>query len=290
MLNYDSVTICDGMEKVVRCPNKENIHVLQGFYGKWKNHDCNGIKMDPPGTHTCSKDRQETTRAVRNICQGKNQCTFHADKKIYGDPCPDSNAYLYITFFCMAPGKKIEHQKDKNNHEVVTVLTHGFLVSERKFTAPVESETDKTTSETTVSELTTSHNTSPAEENPTNEKSELDRKLTIPTASPAGDAGIDEGGEPKSVVANPQQGLVDRNNIPPSEGLTENQTTLDPNERNSNVAGKYVHDMVLMIPFIFVLNQPFCELPNLVSSLRITAKIIDILLKNHILLSKISMV
>jgi len=239
VLNYDSVTICDGMEKVVRCPNKENIHVLQGFYGKWKNHDCNGIKMDPPGTHTCSKDRQETTKAVRNICQGKNQCTFVADKKIYGDPCPDSNAYLYITFFCMAPGKHIEHQKDKNNHEVVTVLTHGFLVSERKYAQPVESQTDKTTTERTVSELATTHvgNTSPAEEKPTNEKSELDRKITIPTASPASD--VEEGGEAKSVVASvpesSSESSVDRNNIP-SEGTTENQTTLDPNERNANVA------------------------------------------------------
>ena len=241
VLNYDSVTICDGMEKVVRCPNKENIHVLQGFYGKWKNHDCNGIKMDPPGTHTCSKDRQETTKAVRNICQGKNQCTFVADKKIYGDPCPDSNAYLYITFFCMAPGKHIEHQKDKNNHEVVTVLTHGFLVSERKYAQPVESQTDKTTTERTVSELATTHvgNTSPAEEKPTNEKSELDRKITIPTASPASD--VEEGGEAKSVVASVPESSsepsVDRNNIP-SEGTTENQTTLDPNERNANVAGE----------------------------------------------------
>jgi len=247
VLNYDSVTICDGMEKVVRCPNKENIHVLQGFYGKWKNHDCNGIKMDPPGTHTCSKDRKETTKAVRNICQGKNQCTFIADKKIYGDPCPQSNAYLYITFFCMAPGKHIEHQKDKNNHEVVTVLTHGFLVSERKFAPSVESQPDKATVERTVSEVTTTNteSSSPAEEKPTNEKSELDRKLTIPTASPATDvtSNSDEGAtsrETKSPVAETEvpsaEGLVNRNNIP-SEG-TENQTTLDPTERNSVPAGQ----------------------------------------------------
>lgn len=132
VLNYDSVTICDGSEKVVRCPKKENIHVLQGFYGKWKNHDCYGVKIDPTNSRTCSKDRKETTKVVRDSCQGQNQCTFVADRTIYGNPCPKSDPYLYVTFFCMEPGKKIEHQKDKNNQEVVTVTTHGFLVSEKK--------------------------------------------------------------------------------------------------------------------------------------------------------------
>ena len=120
------------MEKVVRCPNRENIHILQGFYGKWKNHDCHGVHIDPTNANTCSQKRQITTAAVRKSCSGKNQCTFVADRNLLGDPCPRSEPYLYVTFFCLQRGKQLEHERDKDNKEIVTVLTHGYLVSEKR--------------------------------------------------------------------------------------------------------------------------------------------------------------
>lgn len=204
VLNYDSVTICDGMEKVVRCPNKENIHVLQGFYGKWKNHDCNGIKDDPPNTQTCSKDRRKTTKQVREICQGQNQCTFIADKSIYGNPCPDTNAYLYITFFCMAPGKRIDHQRDKFNHEVVTVATHGYLVSEKRYVPEASNIIGLLDSEASKDRTFT------VEHSNTIEKQALERKLVIPIAK---DDNIDSH-EEKYTLHSRMLDVVHRNKIP----------------------------------------------------------------------------
>jgi len=237
VLNYDSVTICDGMEKVVRCPNKENIHVLQGFFGKWKNHDCNGIKMDPSGTQTCSQNRKETTRTVRSTCQGKNQCTFAADKQVYGNPCPNSSPYLYITFFCMAPGKKIVHQRDKDNHEVVTVLTHGFLVSERKFTAeptPEKNTADMISSQE-VAENTDTNSIPTAEATTTS--SEEKSKITIPNTQTSVEENVKETSSAVDVANSAGAGVsdaapvasdtttsaVDRNLIPTQNKLNQSE-------------------------------------------------------------------
>ena len=132
VLNYDSVTVCDGILKQIQCPNNENIHVLQGFYGKWRNHDCHGENIDPDNLPTCREDRSKTTRIVKDLCQGKNTCTLISDKSIYGEPCPDNKAYLYMTFFCMRNGQKLVHQRTMNNQEVVTVPSHGFIVHEEK--------------------------------------------------------------------------------------------------------------------------------------------------------------
>lgn len=143
VLNYDSVTICDGMMKQIKCPRNENIHVLQGFYGKWRNHDCKGQHLDPDNLPTCSEDRRKTTAIARNICQGKNTCKLAADKSIYGQPCPENRAYLYVTFFCLAPGYKLKHEKSSSNEEVVTVPSHGFIVQEAKHNLKTEEDKKK---------------------------------------------------------------------------------------------------------------------------------------------------
>ena len=118
--------------KEIQCPVGENIHVLQGFYGKWRNHDCKGEKVDPDNLPTCRQKQSETLGIVRDICHGKNSCSLVADKSVYGEPCPDNKAYLYMTFFCMRNGQKLMHQKNENNEEVVTVPSHGYIVREEK--------------------------------------------------------------------------------------------------------------------------------------------------------------
>ncbi|XP_002169231.4 uncharacterized protein LOC100215668 [Hydra vulgaris] len=132
VLNYDSVTVCDGMAKQIQCPGKENIHVLQGFYGKWRNRNCKGDAPDPLNYPTCRIPRGRATAIVKQLCQGQNTCKLISDKSIYGNPCPRTIPYLYVTFFCMAPGQKLFHQKTLFNEEVVTVPSHGFVVSETR--------------------------------------------------------------------------------------------------------------------------------------------------------------
>eukprot|EP00111_Clytia_hemisphaerica_P021834 TCONS_00064186-protein len=132
VLNYDSVTVCDGVLKEIQCPSEENIHVLQGFYGKWRNHDCKGESVDPDNLPTCRQERSKTLGIVRDLCHGKNRCSLLADKSVYGEPCPDNKSYLYMTFFCMKNGQKLKHQKTGNNEEVVTVPSHGFIIREEK--------------------------------------------------------------------------------------------------------------------------------------------------------------
>ena len=132
VLNYDSVTVCDGVAKEIQCPIGENIHVLQGFYGKWRNHDCKGEKIDPDNLPTCRQERSQTSGIVRDLCHGKNTCSLLADKSVYGQPCPDNKAYLYMTFFCMKNGQKLMHRKTEDNEEVVTVPSHGYIIREEK--------------------------------------------------------------------------------------------------------------------------------------------------------------
>ena len=132
VLNYDSVTVCDNVLKEIQCPVGENIHVLQGFYGKWRNHDCKGEKVDPDNLPTCRQKQSETLGIVRDLCHGKNTCSLVADKSVYGEPCPDNKAYLYMTFFCMRNGQKLMHRKTEDNEEVVTVPSHGYIVREEK--------------------------------------------------------------------------------------------------------------------------------------------------------------
>jgi len=132
VLNYDSVTVCDGVLKEIQCPPAENIHVLQGFYGKWRNHDCKGERADPDNLPTCRQERSKTLGIVRDLCHGQNTCTLVADKSVYGQPCPDNKAYLYMTFFCMKNGQKLVHHKSHDQKEVVTVPSHGYIVREEK--------------------------------------------------------------------------------------------------------------------------------------------------------------
>ena len=120
------------MAKQIQCPGKENIHVLQGFFGKWRNRNCKGDAPDPENYPTCRIPRGRVTAIVKQLCQGQNTCKLISDKSIYGNPCPRTKPYLYVTFFCMAPGQKLNHQKTKFNEEVVTVPSHGFVVSETR--------------------------------------------------------------------------------------------------------------------------------------------------------------
>lgn len=137
VLNYDSVTVCDGMTKQIQCPNNENIHVLQGFYGKWTSHNCKGETDKKDRLPSCNIDRKRATSLAREICQGVNTCRLISDKSIFGNPCPNSSPYLYVTFFCMAPGQKLNHQKTESNEEVVTVPSHGFVVEETRHIDPL---------------------------------------------------------------------------------------------------------------------------------------------------------
>ena len=150
VLNYDSVTVCDGMAKKIQCPKNENIHVLQGFYGKWRNHDCHGESADPDNLPTCSEDRKKSTGIARDRCQGNNSCKLIADRSIFGEPCKQIPAYLYVTFFCMAPGQKLHHQRTEYNQEVVTVPSHGFVVEELKHNVSEMKEKNEEAKKTTL--------------------------------------------------------------------------------------------------------------------------------------------
>ena len=125
------------MAKQIQCPNNENIHVLQGFYGKWTSHNCKGETDKKDRLPSCNIDRKKATSIAREICQGVNTCRLISDKSIFGNPCPNRSPYLYVTFFCMAPGQKLNHQKTESNEEVVTVPSHGFVVEETRHIDPL---------------------------------------------------------------------------------------------------------------------------------------------------------
>lgn len=125
------------MAKQIQCPNNENIHVLQGFYGKWTNHNCKGETDKKDRLPSCNIDRKKATSIAREICQGVNTCRLISDNSIFGNPCPNRSPYLYVTFFCMAPGQKLNHQKTESNEEVVTVPSHGFVVEETRHIDPL---------------------------------------------------------------------------------------------------------------------------------------------------------
>ena len=104
--NYLEATICDGESQYLRCPQTKDIHVLQTFYGKWRNHDCHGPLAVKDEVPTCHVERPKSTAIVRDICQGKNNCKLFADKTIFGDPCSQLSKYLYVTYFCLPSHSK----------------------------------------------------------------------------------------------------------------------------------------------------------------------------------------
>ena len=107
--NYLEETICDGNSQYLRCPQTQDIHILQTFYGKWRNHDCHGPLAVKDEIPTCHVERPKSTAIIRDICQGKNNCKLYADKTIYGDPCSQLSKYLYVTYFCLP-----SHSRRKN--------------------------------------------------------------------------------------------------------------------------------------------------------------------------------
>lgn len=75
-------------------------------------------------------ERSKSTAIVRDICQGRNNCNLFADNTIYGMPCPNIQKYLYVTYFCMARGQVLKHERNSANEIVVRVPSHGHVVGE----------------------------------------------------------------------------------------------------------------------------------------------------------------
>ena len=99
--NYLEATICDKGSQQIGCSPVDDIHILQTFYGKWRNNNCHGPVVPKDNIPTCHVERPISTAIVRDICQGKNNCHLYADKTIFGDPCPKVTKYLYVTYFCL---------------------------------------------------------------------------------------------------------------------------------------------------------------------------------------------
>ena len=119
--NYLEATICDGESQYLRCPQTKDIHILQTFYGKWRNHDCHGALAVKDEVPTCHVERPKSTAIVRDICQGKNNCKLFADKTIFGDPCSQLSKYLYVTYFCLPSHSK---KKDVQAKEATSALSN----------------------------------------------------------------------------------------------------------------------------------------------------------------------
>eukprot|EP00794_Sanderia_malayensis_P003320 gene3320-3805_t len=127
--NYLEATICDQSSQYLRCPPAKSIHILQTFYGKWRNHDCHGVLAAKDNIPTCHVDRSKTTAIIRDVCQGTNSCKLYADKTIYGDPCPtDIPKYVYVTYFCLP-----SHGKSEPKKAATTSLKHIPLSEVRGF-------------------------------------------------------------------------------------------------------------------------------------------------------------
>ncbi len=109
--NYSEATVCDGDTQKIHCAPAEDIHILQTFYGKWRNHDCHGTLSVKDNIPTCNVERPKSTAIIRDLCQGANSCKLFAHDSIYGNPCPDVKKYLYVTYFCLPSHLKSKKAK-----------------------------------------------------------------------------------------------------------------------------------------------------------------------------------
>eukprot|EP00795_Rhopilema_esculentum_P014410 gene14410-5464_t len=123
--NYLEATICDGSSKRISCPQTQDIHILQTFYGKWRNHDCHGPLAVKDNILTCHVERPKSTAIIRDICQGKNNCELYADKTIFGDPCSKLSKYLYVTYFCLPSHSRKKTQPSRSISNLLANVSPG---------------------------------------------------------------------------------------------------------------------------------------------------------------------
>ena len=91
------VVACEHENAYLSCTHHAVIHVLSAMYGRKDNITCHSENSYA----TCEAQDQDSLRAVKGICEGKQICTIWASSYIFGDPCPRIFKYLNLSYQCI---------------------------------------------------------------------------------------------------------------------------------------------------------------------------------------------
>ena len=86
---------CEGKHLSLECPVGSYIEVNTTMYGRQSRRIC------PLNFITSFCKAKGSDEKVKEICQGKQNCSVMASNRVFGDPCKLQRKYLAVSYRCV---------------------------------------------------------------------------------------------------------------------------------------------------------------------------------------------
>uniref|UniRef100_A0A672YY19 SUEL-type lectin domain-containing protein n=1 Tax=Sphaeramia orbicularis TaxID=375764 RepID=A0A672YY19_9TELE len=94
------LVVCEHSLAHLRCDEGQVISVCGADYGR-RDHETCSFRRD--AAQIQNTDCSHPTNKVAESCDGKRTCTMRASDSVFGEPCPNTTAYLELAYTCQSP-------------------------------------------------------------------------------------------------------------------------------------------------------------------------------------------
>ncbi|XP_014273007.1 D-galactoside-specific lectin-like [Halyomorpha halys] len=100
VIELREVVICEGDQKILRCPEGTKMVVHEAYYGRRNTNLCRRQTATSAWdvSEICSSPKADWH--VKNRCNGKKECELTAVNSRFTDPCLKRNKYLEVLYSC----------------------------------------------------------------------------------------------------------------------------------------------------------------------------------------------
>ncbi|XP_060516330.1 latrophilin Cirl isoform X2 [Cylas formicarius] len=94
---YETAYACEGKTLKIECKAGELIKLIRANYGRFSITICNDHGNTDWSVNCMSP---KSLRVLHNRCSFKRNCTVELSNSIFGDPCPGTDKYIEVHYFC----------------------------------------------------------------------------------------------------------------------------------------------------------------------------------------------
>ena len=97
---YGLLSFAREKKSTISCKNDQRtIHVVDANYGRLDSNTCSLTQVRDTN---CKAENSSVI--VRMKCDEEASCELHADRSVFGDPCPGTFKYLKVEYKCVNLG------------------------------------------------------------------------------------------------------------------------------------------------------------------------------------------